>query len=66
MKQQLAAIALTLIGLGFMQPHLPAPDPSGRITLNQVIQQNGGTAPATGLLADPSGVAVFQVMAQKP
>jgi len=60
MKQKLAILALLLCGMIYFQNNIPAPDPSGAITLQKAQQRNGVVPTETGLIADPSGVAALR------
>ena len=60
MKQKLAILALLLCGIIYFQNNIPAPDPSGGVTLQQAQQRNGVVPTETGLIADPSGVAALR------
>jgi hypothetical protein len=60
MKQKFAFLTLLLCGIALFRNHIPAPDPSGAITLQQVKRHNGGVPVETGLIADPTGVAALR------
>jgi hypothetical protein len=65
MKQNLAALALLLCGVALFQSKMPAPDPSGKMVI-EMAKTHGKTLTKTGLVADPSGTAVFQTATQNP
>lgn len=65
MKQNLAALALLLCGVALFKSSMPAPDPSGKMAI-EMAETQGKTLTHTGLVADPSGIAVFRTPAQKP
>lgn len=66
MKQQRLNLAVAIAIIALFQTQMPMPDPSGQVTVKQMTQQHGDTLPHTGLIADPSGVAVIHALKQKP
>lgn len=67
MKQQRLNLAVAIVIIALFQTQMPMPtDPSGQMTAQQLIQQHGDARPHTGLIADPSGVAVIHALKQKP
>lgn len=60
MKQKLGILALVLCGAVYLQTQMPAIDPSGKIAVEKAQKQNDGKLPHTGLIADPSGMAIYR------